>query len=81
MELLDECKEFFVRYGGHRQAAGFTIEVSKYDDFQKAIQSKFVEKYGIHSALPSKNITVECELKVDNLSLDTLKIFQKFKPF
>lgn len=46
VELLDECKEYFVRYGGHRQAAGFTIEASRFTDFQKAITEKFLEKYG-----------------------------------
>jgi single-stranded-DNA-specific exonuclease len=81
VELLDDCKDFFVRYGGHRQAAGFTIEVSKYDDFQKALQSKFIEKYGIHTSLPSKKITIECELNIRDIHIGILDIFQKFKPF
>lgn len=47
VELLDECKDFFVRYGGHRQAAGFTIEASKFTDFQKAINEAFVKRYNL----------------------------------
>ncbi|MBP9780070.1 hypothetical protein KBD33_05625, partial [Candidatus Gracilibacteria bacterium] len=81
VELLDDCKDFFVRYGGHRQAAGFTIEVSKYDDFQKAIQSIFIEKYGIHSSLPSKKIAIECELDIRDIHIGIFDIFQKFKPY
>lgn len=70
-----------MRYGGHRQAAGFTIEVSKYDDFQKAIQSIFIEKYGIHSSLPSKKIAIECELDIRDIHIGIFDIFQKFKPY
>jgi single-stranded-DNA-specific exonuclease len=81
VELLDECKEFFVRYGGHRQAAGFTIEESRYREFQEVIEKKFLEKYGEHTELPPKTISIECEITTHDLSLWTLEMLGKFKPF
>lgn len=81
VELLDECKEFFVRYGGHRQAAWFTIESSRFDQFEEAIQYKFREKYGEHAWLPPKVITVECEIEKDDITLGTFDSLEKFKPF
>lgn len=80
MELLDSCKEYFVRYGGHRQAAGFTIESSKLEDFKKTITQKFREKYG-DASLPQKTIEVECRMFPEEMSLQSLDIIDNFKPF
>lgn len=80
VELLDECKNYFIRYGGHRQAAGFTIESSKYDSFQKAITEKFSEKYDTKN-LPKKTFSIECCLKPEDISLETLDTIRAFRPF
>ncbi len=80
VELLDSCKEYFVRYGGHRQAAGFTIESSKLEDFKKTITQKFREKYG-DASLPQKTIEVECRMFPEEMSLQSLDIIDNFKPF
>ncbi len=80
VELLDECKEYFVRYGGHRQAAGFTIEASRFIEFQQAITEKFAEKYDTEN-LPKKTIKVECVLDPKDVSLTTLDMIDRFRPF
>lgn len=80
VELLDECKHFFVRYGGHRQAAGFTIEVEKYDAFRLFITQKFREKYG-HTNLPKKTIEIESIITPESINLETLRIIDDFRPF
>lgn len=81
VELLDACKDFFVRYGGHRQAAGFTIEAEKLADFQRVITEKFSEKYGNAENLPKKTINVECTINPESLHLKTLKTIDRFRPF
>ncbi len=81
VELLDECKEFFVRYGGHRQAAGFTIAASRYEAFVIAIGEKFREKYGVSEMLPTRTLTVECEIQPEDVTLETFALLEKFKPF
>ncbi len=80
VELLDDCKEYFVRYGGHRQAAGFTIEASRYEDFQRAIIAKLGTQYDL-SNLPQKTISVECTLDPQDISLSTLDEIDLFRPF
>ncbi len=80
VELLDLCKEYFVRYGGHRQAAGFTIEGAKLTDFQKYIADRFAEKYDIMS-LPKKTLKVECTLHPEDISLQSLDMIDGFRPF
>ena len=80
VELLDECKDFFVRYGGHRQAAGFTIEASKFADFQKAINAAFARRYNLWE-IPEKTLKVESILDPKLANLNTLRIIDTFKPF
>ena len=80
VELLDECKDFFIRYGGHRQAAGFTIEASKFADFQKAINEAFAKRYNLWE-IPEKTLKVESILDPKLANLDTLRIIDTFKPF
>lgn len=80
VELLDECKDFFVRYGGHRQAAGFTIEASKFTDFQKAINEAFAKRYNL-AEIPEKTLKIESILDPRLANLATLRIIDTFKPF
>lgn len=81
VELLDDSKKFFVRYGGHRQAAGFTIEKSVFESFKNHIQRRFHEKYGEIHSLPPKNLIVECEVFPNEITFDTLDLVEKFRPF
>jgi single-stranded-DNA-specific exonuclease len=81
VELLDHSKEYFLRYGGHRQAAGFTIEKKLFPKFQEHIEQKFHEKYGNIESLPPKNLLVECSLFPHEVSQDTITLLDSFRPF
>lgn len=70
-----------MRYGGHRQAAGFTVKLEKLADFQRVITEKFSEKYGDSENLPKKTINVECIISPESLHLKTLKTIDRFRPF
>jgi single-stranded-DNA-specific exonuclease len=80
VELLDETKSFFIRYGGHRQAAGFSILASHFDEFRRAIESKFREKYDIVN-LPGKTLKVECILSPTDITLENARLIETFRPF
>lgn len=69
-----------MRYGGHRQAAGFTIETDKYEAFQVFITEKFREKYDTIN-LPKKTIEVESIVNIDQINLETLAVIDQFRPF
>lgn len=81
VELLDDSKDYFVRYGGHRQAAGFTITSSLLEEFQEYITRKFYEKYGDVRALPPKHLIVECEIQPEEINFETLNTIELFRPF
>ena len=81
VELLDASKEYFMRYWGHRQAAGFTIEIAKFWEFKEHILWKFHEKYGPIHSLPPKNLLVECELFPNEINFETFTMIESFRPF
>lgn len=78
--LLDICREMFVRYGGHRQAAGFTIEIEKLPMFSDTINSLLQTQYP-DGKLPAPIIRVDAPIRVDQLSLETLDAINAFRPF
>lgn len=80
VELLDECKDFFIRYGGHRQAAGFTIETARFAEFERYIADIFAKRYSLEN-LPERTLTVESVLDPKLANLETLNIIQQFRPF
>ncbi len=81
IELLDRCREFFIRYGGHRQAAGFTIETEKIEAFKEMMYHEFSLIHDIEN-LPTKTIDVECILDAaTGLTLENVATIDRFRPF
>ncbi|MBC7498192.1 DHH family phosphoesterase [Candidatus Gracilibacteria bacterium] len=80
IELLDECKHFFVRYGGHRQAAGFTIETSRIPEFREAMW-KAISRVHDTANLPKKILNVECILPISDITVATLEQIDRFRPY
>jgi single-stranded-DNA-specific exonuclease len=80
IEILDECKHFFIRYGWHRQAAGFTIETERIPEFREAMWAAIAKRHDI-AHLPKRTIEVECALAPSDMTLETLAIIDRFRPF
>ena len=81
IELLESCREYFIRFWGHRQAAGFTIETDKLDAFRQAINTNFAAIHDVGD-LPKKTIEVECRLDATSeLTLENVVIIDRFRPF
>jgi single-stranded-DNA-specific exonuclease len=78
--LLDDSKHFFKRYGGHRQAAGFTIETAKFKDFEQHILEVFKNYHDVGN-LPKQTLNVECILPIELIKTSTLDIINQFRPF
>ncbi len=71
-------KGLFLDYGGHKFAAGFTVEAEKIKDVEKAIQEAFkeVEKEEVEDEL-----FIDKELELDNVNVDLWEVINKFSPF
>ncbi|HEY8676518.1 MAG TPA: single-stranded-DNA-specific exonuclease RecJ [Candidatus Dormibacteraeota bacterium] len=46
VEALDAAASTLVRYGGHRVAAGFSLEASRFDDFARAVSAAVAAQLG-----------------------------------
>lgn len=80
VELLEECREYFVAFGGHRQAAGFTILTGKFEEFKKTIEERLTQKHGIIST-QAKTLRVETNLTFPEITPEFFTTLQVFKPF
>lgn len=80
VELLEECREYFVAFGWHRQAAGFTILTENFDAFKDAIEKCLTEKHGAIST-KAKTLRIETNLTLAEINSDFFKTLQIFKPF
>lgn len=78
--LLEQFKTSFVRFGGHAQAAGFTITKANFAQFQK--DSTTLAK-NILSTLPepSKTLTVETIIQPQDINANLLNEIDTLKPF
>jgi single-stranded-DNA-specific exonuclease len=77
--FLSLFSHFFQRFGGHSQAAGFSILTEKFDTFQqealKKSQTILLEKPLI------KKLSIHGEIYLKELHLDSYKYIQQFAPF
>lgn len=81
IELLESVKDLFIRFGWHRQAAGFTIEGSRIWELRSRLIEKMATLHDIHN-LPKKRIDVECVLDPSmHLTLESVEIIDRFRPF
>ncbi|MDR1087133.1 MAG: single-stranded-DNA-specific exonuclease RecJ [Endomicrobium sp.] len=76
---LESVKDILIKYGGHSQAAGFTLEDSKSDEFIKRIYKYTEENLKQISLL--NTILIESELKISDISVDFYKQLEIMQPF
>ncbi|WP_372520810.1 single-stranded-DNA-specific exonuclease RecJ [Candidatus Ruminimicrobiellum ovillum] len=76
---LDKTKDLLIKFGGHNQAAGLTIENSKIDEFRKRI--KKIAKDYISTEMVAKKINVDCELKITEVNKRTYNDLTLLEPF
>lgn len=75
-DALFYCKDILVQYGGHKLAAGLTVETKNIDEF-RALVNEYAEKNA--SALPL--LKLDCKLNPASVSLDLLSSISILEPF
>jgi len=79
VEAIQALKDLLVDGGGHPMAAGFTIETKKIPLFSRKINEYAQSR--ITSDLVVKQIDIECELAVNDITRKNLEVLNKFEPF
>ncbi|MDD5213514.1 MAG: single-stranded-DNA-specific exonuclease RecJ [Candidatus Gracilibacteria bacterium] len=78
VELLEEFKGEFLAFGGHKQAAGFSIEKSRFDNFKKNVLAKV---NSLDFSQNKKTMTVDKIIEPLDISFTLLDKINKYKPF
>lgn len=73
-------KDVFTRYGGHRQAAGFTLLTEKVGELKNRLKTEIAKHHDITN-LPKRAISVECCLPPSELTLENLDVIDRFRPY
>jgi single-stranded-DNA-specific exonuclease len=78
IELLDKFKDYFIGYGWHKQAAGFSISKEKFPEFRTKIISEINKENFSHY---KKEIIVDKVIRLEELGFNFLAKVNKYKPF
>jgi single-stranded-DNA-specific exonuclease len=79
VDALTANKRFLLGYGGHKQAAGFSIERSKVDDFKAGFTDYLESK--LDPSVIRREIRIDGKLAVGDLKLASLKALLCLEPF
>jgi single-stranded-DNA-specific exonuclease len=77
-EALDECRELFVRHGGHAAAAGFTIETAKLDLLAQRLSAIAERELGGQELLPT--LAIDAVLHLHKLKSDLFHALKQLEP-
>ncbi len=78
-DAISQVSGLLERFGGHAQAAGFTLSESNIEEFSErllAIVEKEINKNDLE-----KTLNIDLELKNDEINFDTIEEIEKFAPF
>ena len=78
-EILEECKANILKFGGHKYAAGLTIEENNYASFKESFE-KAVGDY-INNKLPENEIRIESKIALSSITPKFFRILNQFEPF
>lgn len=79
VEAIREQSEILVAYGGHTMAAGFTIETSKLEEFNKRLNIS-AQKL-LTPEILSRKLKIDCQLNPDLITWGLVKELKNFEPF
>ncbi len=79
IEALQACEELFVRFGGHSQAAGFTVSGELLPQLRERLSGLAVKAAGVVEAMPS--LAVDAELELAEIGAELLDWLGRMEPF
>jgi single-stranded-DNA-specific exonuclease len=78
-EALKKCSETLIQFGGHKYAAGLTMDQERVDDFRKMFTEVVGETMPEELKLPS--IRIDAEVSLSELTPRFIRILKEFAPF
>jgi single-stranded-DNA-specific exonuclease len=76
---LKKCEDKLIQFGGHKYAAGLTVDVSRLDEFRDAFNDAVAELMTEDLKIPQ--IRVDTEISLDELTPRFIRLLREFAPF
>ncbi|UKM65436.1 single-stranded-DNA-specific exonuclease RecJ [Flavobacteriaceae bacterium GSB9] len=76
---LEACKEHIEQFGGHKYAAGLTMEEKNYDAFKQAFED--VVSKTIDRCLLTPEINIDTRIDLGNITPKFYRILKQFAPY
>lgn len=78
-EALSYCEDCLTQFGGHKIAAGLTINISELDEFTKKINKYADEHMAKEDMIPV--VSIDCKISEKAVTLDNIKLLSRLEPF
>ena len=76
---LKECEDLLLEFGGHKHAAGISLDIEKLDIFRKRFDD--IAQTIITKDMLTPELLIDSELRFSELSPNFFKVLNKFAPF
>ncbi len=77
-DAIASCKELLVRFGGHAQAAGLSLNIDKVDEFRLKINEYAKNVYG---DMPFDLLSIDCKLRPSAFDVELVRSLEVLAPF
>ena len=77
-ELLDQCKDLFIKFGGHKAAAGLSMKKENFPEFKSRMNALLKP---IPAPLRTKLSSFDVEIGIEEISKHLLNDLEKLEPF
>ena len=78
-QALKRCEDKLLQFGGHKYAAGLTLEVDRIEEFKEAFNA--VVKELLTADLLTPVITIDAEIDLGELTPKYTRLLKQFSPF
>ncbi|MBI4427728.1 MAG: single-stranded-DNA-specific exonuclease RecJ [Ignavibacteriales bacterium] len=78
-QALKRCEDKLIQFGGHKYAAGLTVEIGKLDEFKEAFNA--VAKELLTEELLTPEIKIDTEIDLKELTPKFIRVLSQFAPF
>jgi single-stranded-DNA-specific exonuclease len=78
-EALKKCEDTVIQFGGHKYAAGLTVEISRLEEFRAAFNAAVREL--MTEELKTPVLRVDAEIAFSDISPRFVRILKEFGPF
>jgi single-stranded-DNA-specific exonuclease len=77
-ELLDQCKDLFIKFGGHKAAAGLSMKAENFNAFKTRMNELLRP---VPAPLRTKTKTFDVEIGIEEITAKLVKDLDKLEPF